>query len=98
MKPHKENHPTHDLELAAMVFALKIWLHYLYDVPCEIYTNHKNFKYIFTHKDLNMCRRRWLELLKDYDLKINYHQGKANVVAHELSRKSSNGVVVLLTS
>ncbi|KAL8104528.1 hypothetical protein AgCh_028665 [Apium graveolens] len=87
LKPHKEKYPTHDLELAAIVFALKIWRHYLYGEKCKIYTDHKSLKYIFTQKELNMRQRRWLELIKDYDYTINYHPGKANVVADALSRK-----------
>jgi hypothetical protein len=76
------------LELAVVVFALKIWRHYLYGERYEIYTNHKSLKYLFTQKKLNMRQRRWLELIKDYDCEINYHLGKANVVADMLSRKS----------
>ena len=87
LKPHEQRYPTHDLELAAIVFALKIWRHYLYGEKCEIYTDHKSLKYIFTQKELNMRQRRWLELIKDYDCTINYHPGKANVVADALSRK-----------
>ena len=86
-KNHEMNYPTHDLELAAVVFALKIWRHYLYGVRCEIFTDHKSLKYIFTQKELNMRQRRWLELVKDYDCGIHYHPGKANVVADALSRK-----------
>ena len=88
LKPHEVNYPTHDLELAAVVFALKIWRHYLYGESCDIFTDHKSLKYIFTQKELNMRQRRWLELLKDYDVNIQYHPGKANVVADALSRKS----------
>ena len=87
LKPHELRYPVHDLELAAIVFALKIWRHYLYGEKCEIYTDHKSLKYIFTQKELNMRQRRWLELIKDYDCSINYHPGKANVVADALSRK-----------
>ena len=87
LKTHELKYPTHDLELAAIVFALKIWRHYLYGEKCEIYTDHKSLKYIFTQKELNMRQRRWLELIKDYDCTINYHPGKANVVADALSRK-----------
>ena len=87
LRPHEQKYPTHDLELAAIVFALKIWRHYLYGEKCEIYTDHKSLKYIFTQKELNMRQRRWLELIKDYDCSINYHPGKANVVADALSRK-----------
>ena len=92
----RKNYPTHDLELAAVVFALKILRHYLYEVPCKIYTDHQSLKYIFTQKELNLRQRHWLKLLKDYDLQIQYHPGKANVVADALSRKaqhSSNTVV-----
>nr|GEW10843.1 retrotransposon protein, putative, Ty3-gypsy subclass [Tanacetum cinerariifolium] len=88
LKPYEENYPTHDLELAAVVFALKIWQHYLYGENCDIFTDHKSLKYIFTQKELNMRQRRWLELLKDYDVNIQYHPGKANVVADTLSRKN----------
>ena len=82
------NYPTHDLEFAAIVHALKIWRHYLIGNKCEIYTDHKSLKYIFTQPDLNLRQRRWLELVKDYNLEIHYHPGKANVVADALSRKS----------
>nr|GEU53399.1 retrotransposon protein, putative, Ty3-gypsy subclass [Tanacetum cinerariifolium] len=87
LKPYEAN-PTHNLELAAVVFALKIWRHYLYEETCDIFTDHKSLKYIFTQKKLNMRHRRWLELLKDYDTNIQYHLGKANVLADALSRKS----------
>jgi len=88
LKKHEQNYPTHDLEMAAVVFALKIWRHHLYGETCEIYTDHKSLKYIFQQKDLNLRQRRWMELLKDYDCTILYHPGKANVVADALSRKS----------
>ena len=97
LKPHEKNYPTHDLELAAVIFALKIWRHYLYGVKCEIYTDHKSLKYIYTQKELNLRQRRWLELMKDYDININYHPGKANVVADALSRKASGNLNVLIT-
>jgi hypothetical protein len=84
---HELNYPTHDLELAAVVHALKIWRHYIMGTKCQVYTVHKSLKYIFTQKDLNLRQRRWLELIKDYDLEIHYHQGKANQVADALSRK-----------
>ncbi|CAA0832795.1 Uncharacterized mitochondrial protein AtMg00860, partial [Striga hermonthica] len=87
LKPHEQNYPTHDLELAVVVHALKIWRHYLYGGRCEIFTDHKSLQYIFTQKELNMRQRRWLELVKDYDCSIQYHPGKANVVADALSRK-----------
>ena len=89
------NYPTHDLELAAVVHALKIWRHYLIGKKTKIYTDHKSLKYIFTQQDLNLRQRRWLELIKDYDLNINYHPGKANVVADTLSRKSYCNVLEL---
>nr|AAS90689.2 putative polyprotein [Oryza sativa Japonica Group] len=88
LRPHEGNYPTHDLELAAVVHALKIWRHYLIGNRCEVYTDHKNLKYIFTQPDLNLRQRRWLELIKDYNMSIHYHPGKANVVADALSRKS----------
>ncbi|WMV19739.1 hypothetical protein MTR67_013124, partial [Solanum verrucosum] len=86
LKPHELNYPTHDLELAAIVFALKIWRHYLYGEKCHIFTDHKSLKYLGTQKELNLRQRRWLELIKDYDCTIDYHPGKANVVADALSR------------
>ena len=72
----------------AVVHALKIWRHYLMGAHCNIYTDHKSLKYIFTQADLNMRQRRWLELIKDYDLEVHYHPSKANVVADALSRKA----------
>ena len=87
LKPHEQNYPTHDLELAAIVFALKIWRHYLYGEKCRIFTDHKSLKYLLTQKGLNLRQRRWLELFKDYDYIIDYHLRKANVVADALSRK-----------
>ena len=77
LKPHERNYPTHDLELAAIVFSLKIWRHYLYGEKCYVYTDHKSLKYLLSQKELNLRQRRWLELLKDYDLIIDYHPGKA---------------------
>jgi ribonuclease HI len=88
LRPHEQNYPTHDLELAAVVHALKMWRHYLMGTHYNIYTDHKSLKYVFTQVDLNMKQRRWLELIKDYDLKVHYHSGKASVVADALSRKS----------
>ena len=87
LKRHEENYPTHDLELAAVVHALKIWRHYLLGNTCNVYMDHKSLKYIFTQEELNMRQRRWLELIKDYDIEVHYHPGKANVVADALSRK-----------
>jgi hypothetical protein len=88
LRKHEEKYLTHDLELAAMVQALKIWRHYTIGKRCEVYSDHKNLKYIFTQPDLNLRQRRWLELIKDYDFGINYHPSKANVVADVLSRRS----------
>ncbi|PKA59558.1 hypothetical protein AXF42_Ash018025 [Apostasia shenzhenica] len=93
LKNHEVNYPTHDLELAAVIFALKIWRHYLYRTKCEIFTDHKSLKYIFTQKELNLRQRRWLELLKDYDVDIQYHPGKANIVADALNRKSASNTL-----
>jgi ribonuclease HI len=84
---HELINPTNDLELAAVVHALKIWRHYIMGTKCQVYTDHKVLKYIFTQKDLNLKQRRWLELIKDYDLEIHYHPGKANLVADALSQK-----------
>ncbi|GJY35960.1 putative reverse transcriptase domain-containing protein [Tanacetum coccineum] len=87
LKIHEKNYTTHDLELGAVVFALKIWRHYLYGTKCTVFTDHKSLQHILNQKELNMRQRRWLELLSDYDCEIRYHPGKANVVADALSRK-----------
>ena len=92
LKKHEENYPTHDLELAAVVFALKIWRHYLYGVSCRIFTDYKSLQYIFTQKELNLRQRRWLELIKDYDCTIEYHPGKATVVVDALSRRPESSL------
>jgi hypothetical protein len=84
---HEENYPTHNLELALMVHALRIWRHYFIGHRCEIYSDHKSLKYIFSETDLNLRKHKWLELIKGYDIRINYHLGKANVIADALSRK-----------
>jgi hypothetical protein len=85
---HEVNYLTHDLELITVVHALKIWMHYLMGKKCELYTDHKSLKYIFTQSNLNLRQRRWLEHIKDYDLGINYHPRKANMVADALSCRS----------
>nr|GEY76584.1 putative reverse transcriptase domain-containing protein [Tanacetum cinerariifolium] len=87
LKPHEENYTTHDLELGEVVFALKIWRHYLYSTKCIVFTDHKSLQHVHNQKELNMIQRRWLELLTDYDCEIHYHPGKANVVANALSQK-----------
>ena len=97
LKVHEKNYPIHDLELAAVVFTLKIWRHYLYGVHCEVFTDHRSVQYIFNKRDLNLRKRRWLELLKDYDMTILYHPGKEKVVADALSQKAvSMGSLAML--
>jgi hypothetical protein len=88
LRCHEENYPTHDLELAAVVMALRTWRYYLLGNVVHIYMDNKSLKYIFTQLDLNMRQRRWLELIKDYLLKVHYHPGKANVIADALSHKA----------
>ena len=92
LKIHEKNCPTHDLELAVVVFALKLWRHYVYGVHVDVFTDHKSVQYVFTQRELNLHQRRWLDLLKDYDMSVNYHPGKANVVANSLSRLSMGSV------
>ncbi|GKB95141.1 putative reverse transcriptase domain-containing protein [Tanacetum coccineum] len=87
LKVHKENYTTHDLELGAIVFALRLWRHYLYGMKCVVFTNRKSLQYILNQKELNLRHQRWIELLSDYDCEIRYHPRKANVVADSLSRK-----------
>nr|GFC00165.1 putative reverse transcriptase domain-containing protein [Tanacetum cinerariifolium] len=87
LKNHEKNYTTHDLELGAVVFALKIWRHYLHGTKCTVFTDHKSLQHILDQKELNMRQHRWLELLSDYDCEIHYHIRKANVVADALSRK-----------
>ncbi|KAK8923646.1 hypothetical protein KSP39_PZI019205 [Platanthera zijinensis] len=89
LKPHERNYPVHDLELAAVIFALKLWRHYVYGAKVEIFTDHKSLKYLLDQKDLNMRQRRWVEFLGDYEVAIQYTPGKANVVVDALSRKYS---------
>ncbi|GJT89926.1 putative reverse transcriptase domain-containing protein [Tanacetum coccineum] len=86
LKIHEKNYTTHNLELGAIVFALNIWRHYLYGTKCTVFTDHKSLQYILNQKELNVRQRCWLELLSDYDCKIRYHPGKANVVADALSK------------
>ena len=97
LKNHENNYPTHDMELAVAVFALKIWRHYFYGEQFEVFSDHKSLKYIFTQRDLNMTQRRWMEFLEDYDFTLHYHPSKANVVADALSRKS-RGVLASIAS
>jgi hypothetical protein len=95
LRKHELNYPTHDLELAVVVHALKIWRHYIMGTKCQVYIDHKSLKYKFTQKDLNLRQRRWLELIKDYDLEIHYHPSKANLVVNALSRKEHVHVAIV---
>ncbi|GAU51168.1 hypothetical protein TSUD_412030 [Trifolium subterraneum] len=96
LKPLEENYPTHDLELAAIIFALNIWRHHLYGVQFALYSDHKSLRYLFDQKELNMRQRRWMEYLKDFEFELNYHPGKANVVADALSRKALYASEILM--
>ncbi|GJU81286.1 putative reverse transcriptase domain-containing protein [Tanacetum coccineum] len=87
LKTHEKNYTTNDLELGAVVFALKIWRHYLYGTRCIVFTDHKSLQYILEQKEFNMRQRRWIELLSDYNCEICYHPGKVNVIADALSQK-----------
>jgi len=87
------NYLVHDLELATVVFALRVWRHYLYGTQVQIFTDHKSLKYLMLQKELNMRQRRWVELIKDYDCVIDYHPGKANVVVDALSRKGKTVMI-----
>ncbi|WMV46387.1 hypothetical protein MTR67_039772 [Solanum verrucosum] len=91
---YERNYPAHNLELATVVFTLKIWWHYLYGVKCDVFTDHRSLQHVFTQKDLNLRQRGWMELLKDYDVTIQYHLVKANVVADALSQKAKKGGVL----
>ena len=97
LKNHEQNYPTHDMELAVVVFALKIWHRYLYGEQFEVYLDHKSLKYIFTQRDLNMRQCKWMEFLEDYDFTLHYHHGMENVVADALSQKS-RGVLASIAS
>ncbi len=97
LKDYEKNYPTHDLVLVAIVFALKLWRHYLYGEHCEIFTDHKSLKYLFTQNELNLRLRRWLELLKDYDLSIQYHPRKTNPVANAFSRRAAQSLSFSIT-
>jgi hypothetical protein len=96
LKPHEENYATHYLKLAAVVFVLKKLRHDLYGAMFELFTDHKSLKYLFTQKDLNMRQQRWIEFLEEFRCPINYHPGKANVVAGTLSRKVRNSALRLV--
>ena len=85
---HEKNYQTHDLELAAVVFSLKLWRHYLYGVHVDVFTDHKSLQYVFTQMELNIRQQRWLELLKDYDMNVHYHPDKANILFDALSKMS----------
>ena len=93
----ERNYPTRDMELAAIVFALKIWCHYFYGEQFKVFSDHKSLKYIFTQQDLNMRQRGWLEYLEDYDFTLHYHPSKVNVAADALSLKS-RGVLASVAS
>ena len=86
LKVHEKNYPTHDLELEVVVFALMLWRRYLYGVHLNVCTNHKSLQYVFTKTELNLLHRRWLEILKDNHMSVDYHPVKANVVGYVFSR------------
>ena len=88
LKNHEQSYPTYDMELAAIIFSLKAWRHYLYGEQFEVFSDHKILKYIFTQWDLNMRQRKWMDYVEDYDFTLHYHPDKANVVANALSRTS----------
>ena len=97
LKNHEQSYPTHDMELVAIVYALKLWHHYLYNEQFEVFSDHKSLKYISTQWDLNMRQRKWMEYLEDYDFTLHYHPDKANVVADALTQKS-RGVLASVAS
>ena len=88
LREHEKNYATHDLELVAVVFALKLWRHYLYGERFNVHSDHRSLQYLFSQQDLNQMQCRWLELMADYDFPIRYFSGKGNVVADALSRKA----------
>ncbi|XP_028116129.1 uncharacterized protein LOC114313896 [Camellia sinensis] len=88
LKTHEKSYPTNDLKLAAIIFALKTWKHYLYGEKFDVHSDYKSLKYLFSQRDLNVCQRRWMQFMENYDFELHYHSGKANVVADALSRKS----------
>nr|GEY83830.1 hypothetical protein [Tanacetum cinerariifolium] len=87
LKVHKENYTTHDLELGAVIFALRLWRHYLFGTKCVVFIDHKRLQYILNQKELNLRQQRWIELLSDYDYEIQYHPRKEDVVTGALSQK-----------
>ena len=97
MKDHEQNYPTHDIELAAIVSALKIGRHYLYVEQFEVFSDHKSLKYIFKQRDLNMRQRRWMKFLEDYDFTLHYYPSKANMVADALSQNSRGAIASIAT-
>ena len=97
LKNHERSYPTHDMELAAIILALKVWCYYLYGEQFEVFSDHKIPKYIFTQRDLNMRQRRWMKYLEDYDITLHYHPDNTNVVANALIRKS-RGVLASVAS
>ena len=92
LKFHEKNYPTHDLMFVDIVIAYKICKYYLYGLPVDVFNDHKSVQYVFTQKKLNLLQRRWLELLKDYDMSVLYHLGKANVVVYALTRMTMGSV------
>ena len=96
MKVHENNNPTHDLEIAVVVFALRIWHHYLYGIHVDILTDHKRLQYVFTLKELNLRQKRWLELHNHYEMSILYHLGNTNEVVDALRRLSMGVPTVLI--
>src|ERR1044072_6674225 len=96
LKNHEQNYPTHDLELAAVVVALKIWRHLLYGCIFTIFSDHKSLKYLFDKKEHHMRQRRWMEYMNDYYFTLQYHPGKANVVADALSRKAIHVSIMMI--